>query len=298
MGAEFERVPDKISPPLAWICSRAAQSFLEMEIPLSLPEVGEIQTEATRDLGCAVCGELPLEDHRYPCPSCGTVHHQDCWAYNKGCARYACAAGPGWRARGEVDPQAAPGGKILLSHLSFGSYDGVYYAPWLASVLTITFELIGLLGSAIGFYWLFPAGMLSMIACILWIAITSERYYLDLDRRAITKAKAVLGVDLLEWTVLPLARVGRLALIPEGEETYVLAAVERTGDGTLKLAPPMAAGQSHFHVARDLLLKLKNNNVFPVEIPEPARAGIGEEMIRILEARTPASEDEELLRIE
>lgn len=246
----------------------------------------EIQTERIEDLGCAVCGEEPEESTRLNCPTCGTVHHQDCWVYNKGCARYACAAGPGWRALPEHDPQAAPTGKILLSHLTFGSYDGVYYAPWLASGLTILFELIALLGPAYGFSSAFPLGLTAMILCITWIACSAERYYLDLDERAITKAKVLLGRDLLEWKVWSLARVSRLALVPtESEGRFVLAAVDRE-DGLLPLAPPVHVDGEHFQVSRDLLVKLQTNNVFPVEIPHAARQGIDEEVVLVLEAQT------------
>jgi predicted RNA-binding Zn-ribbon protein involved in translation (DUF1610 family) len=250
----------------------------------------EIQTEPIQDLSCAVCGESPEEATAHGCPTCGTVHHLDCWSYNQGCARYACASGPSWRAAPNHDADAAPTGKILLSHLSFGCYDGFYYAPAVASILTIAFEFVALLGPAFGFPHLFLWGSLAMTACILWIAGSAERTYLDLDQRAITKAKVFLGRDLLEWKVWSLARVARLALVPtEVEDRYLLAAVDRE-DSLLPLAPPMYADGEYFNDARNLLIKLQTNNVFPVEIPHAARRGIEDEVIHILEAATVTSE--------
>jgi len=248
-------------------------------------DAAEIVTADAENLGCAVCGELPEAGSEFPCPTCGTVHHHDCWTYNQGCSRYACASGPGWRARPEHDEHAAPTGKVLLSHLSFGSYDGVYYAPWLASAMTIVFELVGLLGPAWGFSWLFPLGMLGMLLCIAWVAVSSERYYLDLDTRAITKAKALFGRDVLEWRVWPLSQVGRLALVPAEPERFVLAAVGRGDDRVLPLAPSLHIRGEHFESARALLLKLKNNNVFPVEIPTQARLGMDQAYLEILEVK-------------
>jgi hypothetical protein len=244
----------------------------------------EIQTADAEDLACAVCGEEPIEEERLPCRDCGTLHHEDCWGYNKGCARYACAAGPGWRPSAAPGPQVpvTPEGKVLLSHLAFGSYDGVYYAPWLASALTIAFELVALLGPAWGQTWLFGAGLVGMLTCILWIALSAERFYLDLEERVISKAKAVVGRDILEWSVLPLARVARLALIPQGEDRFLLAAVGRE-DEILPMAPPMRAGSPAFHAARDLLARLRANNVFPVEIPTSARLGASREVLESLD---------------
>lgn len=244
----------------------------------------EIHTAAAEDLACAVCGEEPVEDERFPCGECGTLHHEDCWGYNKGCARYACSAGPGWRPAGSPRPEipVTPEGKVLLSHLAFGSYDGVYYAPWLASAMTIAFELVALLGPAWGQAWLFGAGLAGMAACILWISVTAERFYLDLDERVISKSKAVMGRDVLEWSVLPLARVTRLALVPQGEDRFLLAAIGRE-DEVLPMAPLMRAGSPAFHAARDLLARLRANNVFPVEIPTAARLGASREVLESLD---------------
>ena len=244
----------------------------------------EIETGDAEDLACAVCGEEPEEAERLPCSECGTLHHEDCWGYNKGCARYACVAGPGWRPAASPRPEVpvTPEGKVLLSHLAFGSYDGVYYAPWLASALTIAFELVALLGPAWGQTWLFGAGLAGMAASIAWIALSAERFYLDLEERSITKAKAVVGRDVLEWSVLPLARVSRLALIPPGEDRFLLAAVGREGE-VLPMAPTMNAGSPAFHAACDLLARLRANNVFPVEIPTAARLGASREVLESLE---------------
>jgi len=38
---------------------------------------------------CQVCGDA-LEKDVVSCPACATLHHEDCWAYLKGCSTYAC----------------------------------------------------------------------------------------------------------------------------------------------------------------------------------------------------------------
>ena len=38
---------------------------------------------------CLVCGDA-LESHLYSCPDCATPHHEECWAYNRGCSTYGC----------------------------------------------------------------------------------------------------------------------------------------------------------------------------------------------------------------
>lgn len=236
---------------------------------------------------CAVCREAARTV--FHCPDCATPHHPDCWEYNGGCAFYGCARTPNWRpTQSPAEEDARPEGKILLSHLAFGSYDGVYYVPWLAATLTILAELVGLLGPLMGFAWM-GWGLAAMCGFIAWIAVSAERYYLDLDERRITKAKVVLGKEVLEWQVLPLANVSRLALVPLVREDghrqrFVLAAVDRE-DGLLPLAPPFLADTAPFLRARELLVKLKSNNVFPIEIPTAARVGASEEVLQILDSR-------------
>jgi len=40
---------------------------------------------------CPVCGcGFAGDDERHVCPGCDTPHHVECWAYNEGCAIYAC----------------------------------------------------------------------------------------------------------------------------------------------------------------------------------------------------------------
>lgn len=38
---------------------------------------------------CQVCG-ASLETDVVSCPNCATLHHEECWAYNRGCSTYGC----------------------------------------------------------------------------------------------------------------------------------------------------------------------------------------------------------------
>lgn len=38
---------------------------------------------------CGVCGQA-IHERFFACPSCGVVHHQDCWDFNGGCAAFGC----------------------------------------------------------------------------------------------------------------------------------------------------------------------------------------------------------------
>lgn len=42
---------------------------------------------------CPICGEQ-LRLLNTQCTECDTIHHEECWDYNRGCARYACLNGP------------------------------------------------------------------------------------------------------------------------------------------------------------------------------------------------------------
>ncbi len=237
---------------------------------------------------CPVCGEPVPEP--LVCPECHAHHHRDCFDYNRGCATYACPRGPSWRTTPGPEEGAEPTGKILLTHLRCGVYDGVWYVPPIAACLTIALELIGLVGPLLGVVWLAWA-LPMMLLTIGWIAVSAERYYLDLDGRAVTKAKSVGGRDLFEWKVLPLAWVSRLALVPiEGADSgrFVLAAVDRS-DRVLPLAPPMQRGTPAFVEARNLLARLKANSVFPVEVPAAALVGAPTHLLEVLDGAGAAT---------
>lgn len=244
----------------------------------------EVTAGELEAVACPICKE-PVVEAPYVCPSCNAAHHVDCWEYSGGCSTYGCERTANWRSTPKVDEHAAPTGKILLAQMSFGAYDGVYFVPPVAGALTILFELIGLLGPVAGFPIL-GLGLAAMCACIAWIATTSERYYLDLDERVISKAKSLKGADILEWNVLRLSKVRRLALIPiqRGRgmaPSWVLAAIT-VDDELLSLAPPMSGESEPFRRARALLAKLRANNVFPVEVPAAARLGAPPDVLAAL----------------
>jgi hypothetical protein len=51
----------------------------------------EVQAVAIGDdATCRVCGTAIEKEKRVLCGQCRTPHHADCWAYNDGCAIFAC----------------------------------------------------------------------------------------------------------------------------------------------------------------------------------------------------------------
>lgn len=42
---------------------------------------------------CPVC-RTPAVEESIECPDCHARHHQDCWCYNDGCAKYGCPSAP------------------------------------------------------------------------------------------------------------------------------------------------------------------------------------------------------------
>lgn len=66
------------------------------EHPDALPRaegllIGEVAEDAPA--ACQVCGDLD-DEVRTGCPTCGARHHQECWDYLGGCARFGCSEGP------------------------------------------------------------------------------------------------------------------------------------------------------------------------------------------------------------
>lgn len=72
--------------------------------------MGSTPPSAPGEAVCAVCGSV-LAAPLVHCPGCRTPHHQDCWAYNDGCAIYGCGvAGTALVPVPAADPlEAAPG---------------------------------------------------------------------------------------------------------------------------------------------------------------------------------------------
>ena len=48
-------------------------------------------TKIGRGTRCLVCRHS-LEEDVVSCSRCATLHHQDCWDYNRGCSTYGCRA--------------------------------------------------------------------------------------------------------------------------------------------------------------------------------------------------------------
>jgi len=119
-----------------------------------------------------------------------------------------------------------------------------------------------------------------MVLAFLWIALTSEHFYLDFERGKVTKAKAALGFDLWEWDVEELEALETLALEdPPGRGGAVLCGVYPGGLRRLELSPPLAPGSEEEATAVDLLRRIQASQAFPARLPTrhalPAGGGEG-----------------------
>lgn len=58
--------------------------------------LGEAHTAPTPSTRCPVCGQSLETASRslLGCPSCRTLHHEECWRYLGGCAVYGCSQAP------------------------------------------------------------------------------------------------------------------------------------------------------------------------------------------------------------
>lgn len=263
----------------------------------SSPEIAFQDADAARakELPCPVCGES-VGAAPTPCPRCDTPHHFDCWEYNEGCGVYGCTAKPRPRPKVEENTVDLPA-KLGMPHKRTGTYAGVWWVPPVAAALAILCEF-----SAI---WAFAAGstaggfgsLAAMVGCLLWIAFSSVHYYVDFEKMKITKAKAIGGRDLLEWTVHSLDKVEHLEVLqladPFGvggdsvgpqayderaRRRYAVVAVFKGWRLPLEIAPPMRFTDPVMRDVADLFRRIEASGAFPVKmdhavrtLPPPAR---------------------------
>jgi hypothetical protein len=241
-----------------------------------------VEQEADREAACPVCGEgVGAAPTR--CRICDAPHHFDCWEYNEGCGVYGCNAQPKPRAKaadaGTVDLPA----KLGLPHKRTGSYAGVWWVPPGAGAAAVGFELVGILAFAAGNSLAGAGWMAAMVGCLVWIALSSVHFYVDFEKMRISKAKAFLGRDLIEWGVLDLANVERLevrgtATLLPGQtlptRVYRVLAVQKTRWGRqaeLEICPPMQEGDETLSEVADLFRRIHASHAFTVRMPEEVR---------------------------
>jgi hypothetical protein len=65
---------------------------LRAPVPARRPQVvvPGYETRLGKGTHCLVCGDS-LERNVVSCPTCATLHHQDCWDYLRGCSTYGCS---------------------------------------------------------------------------------------------------------------------------------------------------------------------------------------------------------------
>ncbi len=265
---------------------------------------GEIQfhaggPQAGKEAPCPVCGES-VGAAPTRCPQCDTPHHFDCWEYNSGCGVYGCSSKPKQAARPQADENTvALPGKLGLPHKRAGSYAGVWWVPPIAGAMSVALEFVAIGALAAGSTLTGISALLAMVSCLLWIAFSSVHYYLDFEKLRVSKAKSVLGTDLVEWGVANLSSFSHLevqriatSLSDLMEETAgsrdsaslawrqyrVVAVWKNSWLPPLEIAPAMAWGSEGLTEVADLFRRIEAAHAFPVKmdhevrtLPPPAR---------------------------
>lgn len=70
------------------VITPATLQALELRLSVMISDQGGPDRPA--DVRCPVCGEPVLLRPAVKCRCCETPHHSECWAYNQGCATFAC----------------------------------------------------------------------------------------------------------------------------------------------------------------------------------------------------------------
>lgn len=83
-----------------WRSSRDLRAFIDFAcgvvdaFSLSVEAIEFRAARGARAPSCSVCGTSLAGATTVVCAHCDTPHHDDCWAYNGGCALFGCAGGP------------------------------------------------------------------------------------------------------------------------------------------------------------------------------------------------------------
>lgn len=233
--------------------------------------------ETDRDAPCLVCGEA-VGLAPTTCPVCETPHHFDCWEFGGGCGVYACRG----RFRKDEAASAVPAraeapGKLGMPVRRAGAYAGHLWCPPIASMVFFAAEAVAIPSYFAGEMQQFWVCLGIMAAAVAWIASTSVRFYVDFRERRISKAKALWGRDIWEWTVASLDQYQRLELrAPDRGEGLQVVAVPPVGDRVLELSPPLERSGEDLEAALDLFRRIEAAQAFPVQYPA-ALTGAGAE---------------------
>ncbi len=79
------------------------------------------------DQTCPYCRGPLQPSAAYPCPSCGTPHHTDCWRENRGCTVFGCQHAPSDEPKINIHAQElgyapAPHTQAATTGIAYGTY--------------------------------------------------------------------------------------------------------------------------------------------------------------------------------
>ncbi len=217
-----------------------------------------------RQVPCLVCGE-PVGPAPQKCGLCGGLHHFDCWEYSKGCGRFGCRKAPV-----AAGPARTPEGKIGMPRRRAGAYAGYRWAPVLPTLTFYLAQLGAMLAFTVGDLDITLKLAALMVVCYAWILASSVRFYLDLDKRQVSQALALLDWEVEERSVVAFDALERFELMEvpgdRGRRAYEAVAV-RVGPGEpVSLAPPLEEGSPELAELVDLFRRLEASSVFPVRL--------------------------------
>lgn len=142
---------------------------------------------------CPVCGE-PAGDSPVLCPDCDTPHHDDCWAYNGGCAIYGCAQGRQQRVAVIDDAR-----RLDLTRIPFDAASG-------NTAQSATALLVRLMRALLVWVLVMPfiGGLLALPLAVL-AAFGSRRWILNPADRSVEESVTLAG-----WITLHRKRISFL----------------------------------------------------------------------------------------
>lgn len=216
-------------------------------------------SSAPEAVRCPVCGD-PVADGPTLCPECDTPHHDDCWAYNGGCAIYGCPEGRRQRIVVIDDSQ-----RLDLATLTFDAASGNTAQSATAMLIRIVRAvLVWVLATP------FLGSILSAPLAIL-AAFGSRRWHLNPEHGYVEEAVTLAGLIYLHRKRISFLDVENVEIRPQVTETdgrlhpRLLLVLRRIGAPNLVLSARRAdltVGQID-----DLARQLRHGGAFHVVRP-------------------------------
>lgn len=167
-----------------------------MDDPCAKPVPPERKPDA---LSCKICGESLRARTVVRCAKCKTLHHLDCWRFNKGCSMYGCGC-RSW--------EETPAGLVVPAADEFDRQSGVTPARGMATgaipLMIFSSVLTVVVGASVSIAWAAVpfAVTLGLLGAAVRYGLCRERLRIDAEHGALQRDLSLFGVTLKrqpEW---------------------------------------------------------------------------------------------------